>query len=250
MRLVFLLCISLLISNVSARVVNIYTEEFPPYQHTYEGQVVGVATQIITQVMEQAGIEYQLHSYPWARTIAEAKRDELGLIYCISRRPNREKMFIWVGEMLPAPQSIYSLQSRDDIVISRLKDVEHYRFSTMISDARERFFEEHSVSLDNSIRLSGMDVRYRQYEMLKKGRIDLWPIADAQAYYIAREMGDDPEEVLKKQWQMSLGNEPYYLAANLNMPSGLVEKIRAALKMYRSTPAYQELINYWGLSEE
>ncbi|MEZ8103014.1 substrate-binding periplasmic protein [Vibrio bivalvicida] len=248
MRIVFLLCISLLISKVNASVVNIYTEEFPPYHHTYDGQIVGVATQIITQVMEQAGIEYQLHSYPWARSMAEAQRDTMGLIYCISRRPNRENLFIWVGEILPAPQSIYSLKSREDITVKRLKDLENYRFSTMISDARERFLEENSVSLENSIRLSGMDARYRQYEMLKKGRIDLWPIADAQAYYIARETGDDPTRVLNKQWEMEFGQEEYFLAANLNLPPQLLDKIRTKLNNYRSTQEYRDLINYWGLN--
>jgi polar amino acid transport system substrate-binding protein len=247
----FLRTLLLLLIAVSfgskGHVINIYTEHFPPYNYLENGEMAGVSVQIITEVMDTTGFEYQIQFNPWVRTIAEARRDPNGLIFSIARRPAREKLFQWVAKLVPATQSIFALKQREDIVLNTISDVAKYKVTTEIGDSRELMLKEQGINIDTFIRLSGPDARFKQYELLKKGRADLWPMPDAVAFYIEQQLNESPSRIVKK---LELdGDGDYYLAASLDFPSDKLEVIRTVLLEFKQSPQYRELLAQWGLND-
>lgn len=230
-----------------SEVINIYTEHFPPYNYLDNGEIEGVSLEIVKTVMDSTELDYRIRVNPWVRTMAEARRDPNGLIFSIARRPARENQFQWISKLVPATQSIFALQGRDDIVLNTISDVSKYKVTTEIDDSRELMLKESGIDVNQFIRLSGPDARFKQFELLKKGRADLWPMPDAVAVYILKQMGESPSQIVKK---LELdGDGDYYLAASLEFPQDKLKTIRAALESFKRSDEYQQILADWGLSD-
>lgn len=228
-----------------SEVINIYTEHFPPYNFQHEGEMAGVSLEIIREVMDSTGFEYQIMFNPWIRTMTEARRDPNGLIFSIARRESRETQFVWVSKLVPATQSVFALSERDDIVLETISDISKYSVTTEIDDSREILLKEQGIDIDQFIRLSGPNARFIQYELLKKGRAELWPIPDAVAFYIVKQLGE-PSSSIAKKFELD-GDGDYYLAANLKFPEDKLTVIKDLLESYKQTEQYRDLLSEWGL---
>ena len=64
----FLLFLTLPYSTVlSAQTFMVFTEPLAPVHYEENGEVVGIATEIVQKMFEQAGYEPQFEVYPWKR---------------------------------------------------------------------------------------------------------------------------------------------------------------------------------------
>ena len=234
-------------SNSYAEKIILYTEEFPPFNMTEKGKITGVSTEVVQAVMKNAGISYKIQSYPWARTYKLAQKGKNSFIYSISRRTKREKLFKWIGIIVPTVQSVFSLKERD-IIIKKLDDMKQYSIGTTREDARETFLVNKGFDIKNFQRTSGDDSYFNNYKKLKVGRIDLWPMPDAVAFHFVKKAGDNPGKMIKKVFtfeEMSKGG--YYLAASLSVPDNTVNKIRKSLEDFKATTDYKKILGNWGL---
>ncbi len=119
--------------------LRVYTEEFPPFNFTQDKQITGVSTEVVTRVLEIAGLSARIKSLPWKDAYRLAQRQKNTLIYSISRRKEREKLFKWIGVVTPTTYSVIALTSRKDIHIRRLADLKKYKIGTTEDDVVERW---------------------------------------------------------------------------------------------------------------
>ncbi len=229
--------------------VSIFTEEFPPFQYSESGHIKGISTQIVQMVMKKANVGFEIKTYPWSRSMLYVKDRKNALIFSISRLPAREKMFKWVGIIAPAKYSIFSLKTRTDIQLNNLEDAKQYTIGTTINDARESYLISHGFRMENFDRVAGKNPNIQNYKKLKRGRIDLWPMPDAVAFHIVKEMGDQPETMIEKKIMLEeLSTGGYYLAANIDFSDELFKKIQTALINFKQTQAYLNTFQEWGLT--
>ncbi|WP_421866502.1 substrate-binding periplasmic protein [Motiliproteus sp.] len=247
--LLIVLTFALLSIRVAAEPLTLYTEEFPPFNFTQQGEMQGVSTQIIKALMQQAGFSYRIVSHPWSRSFKQAQTEPNALIYSISRNPEREALFKWIGVLVPASHSIFALRSRTDIRIEQLSDLQQYRIATQQNGARESYLLQNGLSEQLLLRLSGDQVPLQQYQLLSRGRIDLWPAADAVAHHLLKSQGQDPERLLRRVYSLkSLSAQGYYLAASPNSSPELIAQLRDALIRLKQTPRYQQILRNWGMT--
>ena len=240
---------SLLLSTSSfAQQLTIYTEEFPPYNFTEDGKIVGVSTEVVETVMKETGLDYEIAIYPWARTYKYTKQRPNSLIFSISRRESREAEFKWIGIITPSRHSVFALSSRTDVQIENIDDLKNYKIGTTIDDARETYLLNNGFEVGKLQRVGGDDANNRNYQKLKLGRIDVWPMPEAVAHYILKQAGDDPDKSIRKVFvfeEMSKGG--YYIASGLDTSDEVVNKIRDALENFKKTPEYNDILEKWGL---
>lgn len=228
----------------------VYTEEFPPFQYMEEERLTGVSAQIVSSVFNRAKISHKMKSYPWVRSYNNVLENPGTFIFSISRLPAREKLFKWVGVIVPSQYSVFSLKSRTDIRIEKLEDAKKYRIGTTVNDARELYLISKGFELKEFDRVASINPNYNNYLKLKKHRIDLWPMPDAVAYYIVRKTGDDPEKILKNNFYLKeISTGGYYLAANSNTDSRIIKKLKQTLSEYKNTEDYKMILKKWGFDE-
>jgi polar amino acid transport system substrate-binding protein len=244
--LIFLIFI--VAGSVCAQTLTIYTEEFPPYNFTQQGKISGVSTEVVQHILADAGFKAIFKSLPWDQAYKLAQEQENALIYSISRRLNREKLFKWIGVLTPATYSVFAPSSRTDIRINRLDDLKKFKIGTSVDDARESYLLGKGFKLSDFQRTAGNNANLVNFQKLVDGRIELWPMPDAVAYYIARQEGrNDPHKVFHKVFALNELSGGYYLAASLNTSNEIVEKIAAALDRYLQTDDYKQVLSNWGL---
>lgn len=226
-----------------AETVRIVTEEFPPYNLTQNGKVTGLSTEVVEAVLKEINLEGNFQSMPWARAYDIAQSTENVLIYSITRTPNREKLFKWVGVIAPGDWYLFSLHGKN-LKLNQLDDARTRQIATVNQDAGEQFLVSKGFVIGQNLQSS---VKYEfNYEKLKLGRVDLWVSNGLVAAYLARQAGDDPAKVLVPAYHFSdLGSDGFYMAFGLKTPDAFVERFRKGLEAIKKNGSFDALKRKW-----
>ncbi|EAQ63689.1 hypothetical protein MED121_03292 [Marinomonas sp. MED121] len=247
-KLCFAFLLSILIPHLTAASLTLYSEEFPPFNYTEKGKFIGASTEVVEAIMQIAKQDYEIKSFPWARSMHISQYKENGFIFSISRRKDREKLFKWVGVLVPANQSVFALKSRTDIKLNKLEDMQSFSIGTTYKDARETFLITKGFDPKSFKRLSGENTYQQHYEQLKQGRIDLWPMPNAVMNHVVTSSGDEPDNWIQNVFKLDeISQEGYYLAASPKTSDALINNLRDTLAQFKKTQAYADIINKWGL---
>lgn len=241
------LCIGALLASglpaSAADTVRIVTEEFPPYNLTQNGRITGLSTEVVEAVLKEIKLEGSFQSMPWARAYDIALGSENVLIYSITRTPNREKLFKWVGVIAPGDWYLYALPGRR-LALQDLDEAKKYQIATVNQDAGEQFLVSKGFVIGKNLQSS---VKYEfNYEKLKLGRVDLWVSNGLVAAYLARQAGDDPATALAPAYHFSdLGRDGFYMAFGPKTPDAFVERFRKGLEAVKKNGSFEALKRKW-----
>nr|WP_315182830.1 transporter substrate-binding domain-containing protein [uncultured Albidiferax sp.] len=223
--------------------IKILTEEYPPYNFTDKGRITGLGTEVVQAVLKEIHIEGQFQSLPWARAYDIAQSSESVLIYSINRSKDREKLFKWVGPITPTDFYLFSLKSRN-LHLTSLEEAKQLQIGTVNQDIGEQYLVSQGFALGHNLQSSA---RYElNYEKLKLGRVDLWVVNEMGAYFMVRQVGDDPAVVLNKSLRIhELSGGGNYMAFGLRTPDALVERFRKGLEAIKKNGTYDALQKKW-----
>lgn len=207
--------------------IRIVTEEFPPYNMTVDGRITGLSTEIVEAVLKEIGVQAPIQSMPWARAYDIARNSENVLIYSISRFPERDKLFKWVGALAPSEWYLFSQRGRE-VALGRLDDARRHQIATVNEDAGEQYLVSRGFAIGSNLQSSN---KYEfNYQKLRMGRVDLWVANDLVAHHLARQAGDDPAKVLVRALALpELGGEGLYMAFGPKTSDAVVERFRKGL---------------------
>ncbi len=105
---------------VQATRVEVVTTDAPPFNMLDGETPSGFATDILREVT-QAGLDHHIQFLPWPRALLHVKHDPNTLIYTISRTPEREQQFEWIGPFARHQGHFYKLSSRTDMQLDSLQ---------------------------------------------------------------------------------------------------------------------------------
>lgn len=242
-RLCLACSLSLCAAVADAGSLHVVTEELPPYNMTENGQVTGLCTEIVQATLKEAGLEGYFEMLPWARAYDLAQHVDNVLIYSMSRTPERERMFQWVGNLVSVQWYLYAHADRP-VTLRNLADARAHQVATVNQDSGEQFLQANGFVVGQNLQSSA---RYAlDYEKLKRGHVDLWISDELNAYSIVRQAGDDPKQVLTPALEIpDLGQDAFSLAASPGTPAQTVEKLRQALERLHQNGTYDAIVKKW-----
>jgi polar amino acid transport system substrate-binding protein len=223
--------------------IRILTEEYPPYNYTERGRITGFSTEVVEAVLKEIKVSGTIQSLPWARAYETARDSEDVLIYSITRSPEREKLFKWVGVIAPTSYYLYSLSGRN-LKLASLDEAKKFQIGTVNEDIGEQFLVARGFVKGQNLQSS---VKYElNYEKLKAGRVDLWIISEMVAYFLVRQAGDDPPKMLAPALRLhELGSDGYYMAFGAKTPDATVERFRKGLEAVKKNGTFEALKKKW-----
>lgn len=249
-RILFHLLLAWLLfaTTATAAKLTIFTEEFPPFNFSENQKITGVSTEVVSHVMAQTGIAYEIQSLPWEQSYQLAQQQSNALIFSISRNDRREALFKWIGILTPTTYSAMTLASRSDIEIQHLDDMKQYKIGTTKDDIVESWLFGNGFAPGDLVRTSGDNAALKNFKKLLNRRIDIWPFPDAVAYYIVRKEGHSrPESLIRKAFAIEELSGGYYVAASLNTSDVIVARIAKALRKFKQTDGYYKILAHWGV---
>lgn len=225
-----------------AEPVRVVTEEFSPYNMTVNGRVTGMSTELVEAMLKQAGLQGSIQSMPWARAYDMALNEDSVLIYSMTRNAEREHLFNWVGSLVHTHTNIYSAAIHP-IRLHNLDDARSYQIGTVKEDVGEQFLVSKHFEVGRNIQSSN---KYEfNYEKLKSGHVDLWISDERNAFYLARQAGDDPDKILVRSLPIDELGDDLNVAFSLNTPPQLVERCRQALVQLHRNGTYDAIVGRW-----
>jgi polar amino acid transport system substrate-binding protein len=196
--------------------LTIATEENPPFNMTVDGRVTGIAAERLKAALAEAGIDYTLGSYPWARAYNMALHDRNNCVFSTARIDQREAQFRWIG---PLARNRWYVLARAgfDRQITGIEDLRRYRVAALNGSAVGLYLREKGVAVEeiNEDRLI--------VKMMEAGRIDLWATSERGFYLSAVGIAPRARNVLV------LREVDLYLACNLQTEGSLVDRLGVAL---------------------
>ncbi len=219
---------------VAHAMLKVVTEDAPPFNYIVGQHLHGPATRFVEQLLRHAGLPFQQHVYPWARSMALASHRPNVLIYSLARTPARELQFHWLGWLASERVALYALVSRPELRAASLEEAGKLRIGISNQDVRGQWLREHGFTEVSASRQGGLDVADNMETNLRRlqlGWIDAVPMsAGSLQAYCRRELLDCRKfrVLLALPLTMEL-----YLAASLGTPPATLARLRQSYQALR-----------------
>ena len=144
------------IINISSQEIKAFTiDSWPPFMYSEDGNIKGLATEIVRKVFDLADVSLEIQVAPWARAYKNATELDDAMIYMLFRTIDRESLFQWVGPIIPAyDMYFYKLKNRTDISFDSLDEAKQFTIGVVRNVANHNFLL--SKGFTDGVNLSGV----------------------------------------------------------------------------------------------
>ncbi len=217
---------------ISSPGITIVTEDWPPYNYIEDGRVTGISTEIVQATLAKAEIEAKINVYPWARAYKTALDQKNVLIYTIVRTDEREKLFNWIGPIVPPARFfLYKLKDRTDIVVNSLDDAKKYRIGVIRNSIQHLFLQ--GQGFEENKQLYPVAQEGQNIEKMFLGRID-FIVENELVLPIRMKKAGLPLSRVEQALMLFEGGEGYYMALSRQTPADMVERMRTAFEQVKA----------------
>jgi len=177
-------------------------------------------------IMGHSGIPFQVEHMPWDRTLRIASTQPNVVVAMMSRTPEREAHFLWVGQLHRIDFHLYRDRARGDIVIAKLADIGPYRLGVVgLRDVITQYLLSNKVIAKEQLEVAGNDMI--NMRKLLSGRIDLMATSDEVVARQCRSAGVDCTRMLAVMALPEIASDAY-MAYSSGTAQSLVQRTRQA----------------------
>ena len=215
------------------------TEEYPPFNYTEDGQLRGIAVDILERVFAQLDstlTRQRIKVFPWARGYHLVQSQPNTALFVMARTSERESLFKWVGPIATNRVVLISRKDRE-IVVGSEEDLRALKLGVIRDDVGQHLLlkagiepEQLDVAADAAVNIKKLD----------GGRIDAWAYGEPVAKWFLKRSGLDPANyetvfILQETY-------PHY-AFHRDTSDELIRQFQAALDRLK-TPTGSEASEY------
>jgi polar amino acid transport system substrate-binding protein len=216
-------------------------EDIPPSNYLENGELKGASIEILQMLWKVTGVSPKpVKVVPWARGYHSLQADSGRVLFSMTRTPQREEMFKWVGPIFTVRNVLLGLSSAN-LSMNKPGLKKSLRIGVIKDDVAESMLLEQGFDQVNLNSVSSLD---QNFEKLKSGRIDL--VAHTENTldsYIAKK-GLNPSDF--KVYQI-LSTSPNYFAFSRDVPDEWIVRFQKALDASRKRQ--DKILSEHGLSK-
>lgn len=213
-------------------------QQFAPYSFVTadDDRPQGLDVELVTAILKEADVEYQLRLYPWQRVKRMLSRGEADMAFQFAGTPQRHAEYLVVG---PIRNGSTVFITRTQTALQdwqELDDLSPYLIGQVRGYSYEQAFDHADLSRDSS----AQNPRQR-VSMLLAGRIDIIVGDHEQLIYFLREQRAEQQvRVLPR----ALVEMPRYVAF-AKTDTVRAEQFSAALQRLQRSGALQPILRRW-----
>lgn len=214
------------------------TENLPPLNYLDEQQVAqGFSVDLLRLMATQAGVALELQVMPWQRAVQAAEAQGRSVLFSLTRTPEREALYQWVGPIAPRRILIYRLASRTDLSMTQFSELGSARIGVVRDSAADRQLQ--ATGLKPGLQLEqGLDDATNLRKLLA-GRMEYIALLDWAAAWNLRQL-NLPYATLQPVMEQD-GARSYFYGLRLDTDATLVRRLQAALDALKRDGSYERL---------
>lgn len=176
--------------------IKLVTQSFAPLQWDNNGQPDGYVAAYLLEAAQRVNrtVPVSVSAFeflPWKRAMLMAETVPNVMFFSLSRTPEREDKFLWLGEVSPYGQNFYQLASRPRIEVDRIEDLRDLDVKIGVQDGSNLLAYLKKLGFEGSGTLVPITDFHQGIEMLFLGRIDMLPLTGFLAEASACKQGYD-----------------------------------------------------------
>jgi polar amino acid transport system substrate-binding protein len=203
--------------------ISVYTENYPPFNfmNLETGEVSGFATEIVRNILDDAGLRYEIKLLPWKRAVRAVQTEENALIYTIVRAPLREDQYRWLAPISGADFHIFMRADDKRTPSYEALKVGEYTASCVAQDITCDLLIELGIPEENITAVP--NDKTGDFRMVVAGRTDIF-IGDDDIYRYLKSQEKIDVSLVRKALPVNI-KTGFYLAGNVNMSDAIAQKI-------------------------
>ncbi|MEQ9546972.1 MAG: transporter substrate-binding domain-containing protein [Marinobacter sp.] len=211
----------------AAEELRIYTEQYPPYNMTINGQpfahseadITGLCTDVMKALVGQTNLKYSIKLRALSYGLNRTKKHSDHGIYCVSKTEDRMPFFDWVGPLSSIKWTLFA-KPGSSIELDNLEDAREYRIGGYKGDVMTSYLADKGFDV-SAISNNGLNAR-----RLVQDQIDLWVADGLAGPYLAA----DSSDVTDLKPVLVFRETPMYLAVHKDTDPKI---LRALHESYR-----------------
>jgi len=209
-------CAAALTAPAAAADINLTTEDYKPYNFMEGDQIVGLGADQVFEIMDRAGIAYEVEMAQWSRAIGLAESRANYCVFTTAHTEERDAKFRWV-EPINSATTILITKAGSGVSPANLEEAKAFSVGTQSQDYTESILEAEGFGKIDAA--ANMETTVKK---LMAGRVDM--MATSEAYFESLKAdGLDVEQVLV------LAESTDAIACHLDTDPALLEKMQSAL---------------------
>lgn len=224
-----LILVSFTAKTNQAHTLTVVTEHSPPYNYQLENnKIVGIATDKIIKVLNEANIEFTLNIYPWARSYKLALTQPNILIYSIYRNKEREHLFQWVCSFLPKDDLyFFMLKKNSSIKTSNIENLKQFKIGIVRQGIVSIYLKAQGLKEGKELYVSSNDET--NLNLLLHEKVDLIIVTIPSIKMRMKNINKDLSIVRKISFPEINKDSERCMAFSLGTPTHIVDKVRSVL---------------------
>jgi len=220
--------------------LDFYIDEYPPYNFIENGQVTGISVDLILEILKMTGSRSgreDIELVPWARGYNYALTKKNIILFVMTRTPEREDLFQWVGPVASSNMVLVARKS-SRIKIDSVDDIREYALGAVRDDIGEMLLRR---LLGDGIEISLTNNGINCARQLNLNRIDLWSYEENVAFWFIKKAGLDPDDF---EVVYSIEEASEWFALSRRTDPAIVEQLQDALDRISSRTRKRILNRY------
>ncbi|WP_428503338.1 substrate-binding periplasmic protein [Roseateles sp.] len=216
-----------------------FTEHLPPLNFQDEGgRAAGFSTELLQLMAAKARTQVDIQVQPWPRAVQAAGALPNSILYSLTRLPERESKYRWVGPISERRIMLYSLSKRRDIQpLKDLRDLRDLKVGVVRESAAARLLQAEGLRPGEELELAlddGSNLR-----KLLASRMDLIVLLDWAAAWHLKQLRLD-YSTLRPVLELD-SRHSYWYGLHLDSDERVVQTLQTALDQLRSEGRYARL---------
>ncbi|WP_169542869.1 substrate-binding periplasmic protein [Sneathiella aquimaris] len=221
------------------------TEHWAPYQYEEKQELKGYAVDVVVEILKRAGssqTKEEIQLLPWARAYRQLETTKNTLLFSVTRTPERENKFKWVGPIFYNTTYLIALKD-SHIKIEDGHSLNKYKFGTIRNDVSELYLKRYNVAPRN---FSHHNDTRSNLEMLMRRRIDMIVVGWEAFKNDAQSLGLEPDNFEKV---FELDNSEVSIAFHPETPNWIIARLQRTLDEIKSEGILEKFKQKYGIQE-
>jgi polar amino acid transport system substrate-binding protein len=218
--------------------------DYPPFEFTKDGKIVGFDIDLINEIAKTMHMEVKIREMEFSSLIPSLNSGEFDLIISsISRNSDRSEN---IDFSEPYYASAFTIISKNDQNFSSLEDLPNdAKVGVQTGSTMENFVNNYNDSVDKSLKIISLGSNFILIEQLKLGEIDALVVEDAQASSFVKNIVGLKSNTIEDNVYIDEEESSYVIV--LKKDSSLTEKVNQAIENLNNNGQIDLLLKKWNL---
>lgn len=234
--LTIILLILWVTSLFGAENFTILTHKYPPYQYENNGQLTGISTALVREILRRIGHPDTIKLRGWNAGYYLTQIRPKHVLFSTTRIPEREHLFKWVGPLTSFPYYFFKKKG-SPIHITRLEDAKK-----VSSIGTTKNYDTHLFLISKGFNnLTTISNDINNYKAFSVNRLDLIPLGELAIPFMAKQA--HVKSTIFENTGVKLFDAHYYLAFSPDTSDETITKWQQALDDMKASGVYEEIYN-------